>query len=198
MHDLQDDLASSILKACQQDTIILLRCLKAEGFTQLETPVFPNYDNIINRSPEPGYYLPLARSLALHLKLLWSVVQQRLVSIAVTYNPLMTAVGYTYQGHDIGWTMSQTIPFYWRSKKCSPSSAAQDKAKSEEIASKYTRLLTYSRDLSRITTTFRNAMSIHLGPTLEWVPGFEVAPGQTHLSFRVHPGNRLPPLLPRE
>jgi hypothetical protein len=88
----------------------------------------------------------------------------------------MTAVGYIYQGHDIGWKMSHTLPFYWCFKQISPASAAQDEAKSEEIAFKYTRLLTYSRDLSRITTTFRKAMSIHLGPTLDWVPAFEIAP----------------------
>jgi hypothetical protein len=171
--DMPDDLTSSALKTCQQDSTGILRFLKAEGFTQLETPVFPNYEETINPNPEPGYYLPLARSLALHLKLLWSIIQQRLVSIAVTHNPLMTAVGYTYQGHDIGWKMSQTLPFYWRSKKrSSPDSVAQDKAKSEEIAFKYTRLLTYGRDLSHITTNFRNAMSIHLGPTLDWVPAF--------------------------
>jgi hypothetical protein len=106
MPDLQNDSASAVLKTCQQDSTIILRWLRAEGFTQLETPVLPNYEDTIKRNPEPGLYLPLARSLALHLKLLWSIVEQRLVSIAVTYNPLMTAVGYIYQGHDIGWKVS--------------------------------------------------------------------------------------------
>ncbi len=90
---LQNDLAYAILKTCQHDSSIILRWLRAEGFTELETPVFPNYDDI-RGYPEPRDYLPLAKSMALHLKLLWSIVEQRKVSIAVTYNPLMAAVGY--------------------------------------------------------------------------------------------------------
>ena len=171
---MRDDRASSALMKCQQESAGILRFLQAEGFTRLKNPVFPYYEDITN--PEPGYYLPFARSLALHLKLLWSIIQQRLVSIAVTYNPLMTALGYTYQGHESGWTMSHTPPLHWHSTPSSPDLMAQDQAKSEEITSKYNRLLTYGRDLSVITTNFRKAMSTHLGPTLEWVPGFEIAP----------------------
>ena len=159
----RNDRASSALLKCQQESSRILRSLQNEGFTQIEIPAFPYYDDTINTSHEPGHYLPFARSLALHLKLLWTIIQQRLVSIAVTYNPLMTAIGYTYQGHDYGWTLPpyHTLPPYWNKIASSPTSVAQDQDKAIEIISKYTRL-TYGRDLSKITITFRQDMSTHL------------------------------------
>ena len=184
----RNDRASSALLKCQQESSRILRSLQNEGFTQLEIPAFPYYDDTINTSPEPGHYLPFARSLALHLKLLWTIIQQRLVSIAVTYNPLMTAIGYTYQGHDHGWTLPpyHTLPPYWNKIASSPTSVAQDQDKATEIISKYTRLLAYGQDLSNVNTDFRQNMSVHLGPTLDWLPGFEISPLSKYVPPTVH------------
>jgi hypothetical protein len=44
-----------------------------------------------------------AQDLVIRLNLLWTLLENWKVSLAVTYNPLMTAMGYTYQGHDFGW-----------------------------------------------------------------------------------------------
>jgi hypothetical protein len=111
MLELQTAMASAVLKTCQQDSSIILRQLRAEGFTDIETPMFPNCDDP-RRYPDPEDYLPVAQSMKLHLRLLWSIIEQRKVSIAVTFNPLMIAVGYIYQGHDIGWRQSGTLPLY--------------------------------------------------------------------------------------
>ncbi len=78
---LQNDSASYVLKTCQHDTSSILRWLRAEGITNIETPVFPNCDDK-RRYPEPEDYLPMAQSMRLHLKLLWSMIEQRKVSIA--------------------------------------------------------------------------------------------------------------------
>ena len=139
----RNDRASSALLKCQQESSRILRSLQAEGFTKITIPPFPYNDGTANTSPEPGYHLPFARSLAQHLKLIWTIIQQRLVSIAVTYNPLMTAIGYRYQGHDYGWTLPPypTLPPYWNKIASSPTSVAQDQDKATEIISKYTRLL---------------------------------------------------------
>jgi hypothetical protein len=174
MFALQTDLVSAVLKTCQHDSSIILRWLRAEGFIDIETPVFPNCDDKRCYS-EPEDFLPVAQSMKVHLKLLWLIVEQRKVSIAITYNPLMTAVGYIYQDHDIGWRQSQTLPFFWRFKETSPAAAEKDEAKSKEIFFKYSRPLNYGLDLARITTTFIDAMSIYLGPTLAWVPAFQIS-----------------------
>jgi hypothetical protein len=43
-----------------------------------------------------------AQDLVQRLTLLWTLLENWKVSLAITYNPLMTAMGYTYQGHDFG------------------------------------------------------------------------------------------------
>jgi hypothetical protein len=113
--------------------------------------------------------------MKLHLKILWSIIEHRKVSTAVTFNPLMTAVGYTYQGHDIGWRHSETVPLYWALKDTTRAEVERDNLKAKDVYFKYERLLTYGVALAKVAITFRNSISVHLGPTLAWVPAFQIS-----------------------
>jgi hypothetical protein len=87
----------------------------------------------------------------------------------------MTAVGYIYQGHDFGWRHSGTVPLYWALKDTTRAQAERDNVKAEDIFFKYKRLLNHSIALAKVTITFRNSMYVHLGPTLAWVPAFQIS-----------------------
>jgi hypothetical protein len=167
-------MASAVLVKCHLDSSSILQQLRDEGFTDISTPTIPGWDES-RCCFDPEDYLPAAQNMKLHLKLLWSIIEHRKVSTAVTSNALMTAVGYIYQGHDIGWRHSGSVPFYWALKDTTIAEVERDNGKARQIFFKYERLLNHGIALAKVTTTFINSMSIHLGPTLAWVPAFQIS-----------------------
>ena len=87
-------------------TAFLLQKLKEEGLTHISSSMIQEWYQALDLDP-----LPTAQSLIDRLKFLWRILEEWKVSNAVTYNPLMTACGYIYQGHDFfftNWQLQET------------------------------------------------------------------------------------------
>jgi hypothetical protein len=84
---------------CATKTVSLLLQLKDEDLTHITSSMIQDWAT----QDLDLHSIPTAQILVDHLRFLWRILQQWKVSISVTYNPLMTACGYIYQGHDFGW-----------------------------------------------------------------------------------------------
>jgi hypothetical protein len=85
------------------------------------------------------------------------------VSLAVTYNPLMSAFGYIYRGHDFGWQqLGQSTS--WSTIPSIPQQISKDLEDANKVFILYKTLLGQSTALLVTTTESRQAMSYAFGP----------------------------------
>jgi hypothetical protein len=90
-------MSATTQEECSIKSASLLKQLKEDGMTHISSSMIQEWYQALD--PDP---LTTAQSLVNRLRFLWRILKQWKVSIAVTYNPLMTACGYIYQGHDFG------------------------------------------------------------------------------------------------
>jgi hypothetical protein len=95
----QYPMKKSAQEICASKTALALENLKSFGLTTISRDMICE----CSTSLSDAHSLSKALSQADHLEHLWRTLEQWKTSIAVTYNPLMTATGYFYQGHDFGW-----------------------------------------------------------------------------------------------
>jgi hypothetical protein len=94
--------ARGITKAqqtCSTNITNILQTLKNDGLQTIPDIVIREW-----RSPLALYRPTATQDLVQRLAFLYTLLENWKVSIATTYNPLMTAMGYEYMGHDYGWS----------------------------------------------------------------------------------------------
>jgi hypothetical protein len=91
-------MASTAQKQCSIKIAFILQQLKEAGQTNITDSLIQDW--CLPLDPD---FKEAAQDLVIRLKLLWTLLENWKVSLAVTYNPLMAAFGYIYQGHDFGW-----------------------------------------------------------------------------------------------
>jgi hypothetical protein len=111
-------------------TASLLPKLKEEGLTHISSSMIQEWYQELDLDP-----LPTAQSLVDRLKFLWRILEEWKVSNAFTHNPLMTACGYIYQGHDFGWKHcgSRVQDILWPLQASTSQEVFEDVSKAEEI-----------------------------------------------------------------
>ncbi len=132
-------------------------------------------------SPDPK---DAAEDLVLRLTLLWTLLENWKVLLAVIYNPLMTALGYTDQGQDFGWQKgAQTTS--WSTMPSTPHQLSKVTEDAKMMHILYRALLGQTAALSVTTTEFKQAMSLAFGPHPNWALPCNIA----------QPSHEIPPLL---
>jgi hypothetical protein len=111
------------------------------------------------------------------LHFIWKSIEQNKVSLALHHNARMTACGYTYKGHDLGWNrklgkLSKQDQVWYST------ATLQDSILDDPIVAGVNAKYMLLRDLTiqvRLTAkSFRNSMSTTFGPKLCWVPPFPI------------------------
>jgi hypothetical protein len=98
MTPTQEKTAQTEQKQCSIKITSILQQLKNDGLQNIN-------DDFIQEwcLPLPPYVTDAAQELVLRLSLLYTLLEDWKLSLALTYNPLMTAMGYTYEGYEFGW-----------------------------------------------------------------------------------------------
>jgi hypothetical protein len=112
---MQETATQIAQKKCSTKINSILQQLKSAGLQHI-TDVFIQEWCL----PLPPIPRDAALDLVQRLALLYTLLENWKVSIAITYNPLMTAMGYTYQGHDFGWKAQDPINNTWSSMPSTP------------------------------------------------------------------------------
>jgi hypothetical protein len=90
--------AQTAQKQCSVKIASILQQLKNAGQANITDSLIQDWCLPLSPNPKDA-----AQDLVLRLTLLCTLIENWKVSLAVTYNPLMTALGFTYQGHDFEW-----------------------------------------------------------------------------------------------
>jgi hypothetical protein len=119
---------------CSIKTASLLQQLKEENLTHVSSSMIQEWYQALD--PDP---LTTAQSLVERLRFLWRILEQWKVSIAVTYNPLMTACVYMYQGHDFGWKHCGGLVhnILWPQQASTSQEVFEDESQAENITLQY-------------------------------------------------------------
>jgi hypothetical protein len=128
----------------------ILQQLKSDGLQHI-TDVFIQ-EWCLPLPPKPR---DAAKDLVQRLALLYTLLENWKVSITITYNPLMTAMGYTYQGHDFGWKAQDPINNTWSSMPSTPLQLSSDANDAKRTSDLYKVLLGHTASLHVTTTEFR-------------------------------------------
>jgi hypothetical protein len=164
-------------QTCSTNITNILQTLKNDGLHTIPDIVIREW-----RSPLPASIQDLVQRIAF----LYTLLENWKVSIATTYNPLMTAMGYEYMGHDYGWSEAPVYQKDLSTRKNfgqldlppgsdSPRSSNlrrklhRDADQAKATYDLYKLLLCHTASLHHTTTEFRRAMSLLSGPTTQWI-----------------------------
>jgi hypothetical protein len=161
---------------CSTKITDILQTLKDEGLQTITDVVIREWC-----SPLAQYRPTATQDLVQRLAFLYTLLENWKVSIATTYNPLMTAMGYEYLGHDYGWSeapVHQNSRQYglptgsdspWSSIYSSHHKLHKDAVQAKHTYDLYKLLLGHTASLHLTTTEFRRAMSLLSGPNTQWI-----------------------------
>jgi hypothetical protein len=154
-------------QTCSTNITNILQTLKNDGLHTIPDIVIREW-----RSPLPASIQDLVQRIAF----LYTLLENWKVSIATTYNPLMTAMGYEYMGHDYGWSephLRRELPTGsdspWSSTYSSHHNIHKDAVKAKATYDLYKLLLCHTASLHHTTKEFRRSMSLFSGPTTQWI-----------------------------
>ena len=171
MTPTQEKTAQTEQKKCSIKITSILQQLKSDGLDVINDAFIQGWC-----LPLPPYVTDAAQELVLRLNLLYTLLEDWKLSLALTYNPLMTAMGYTYEGNDFGWRTdggcrSQT----WSTLPFSDLQLSSDANHARRTSDLYQLLFDHTSSLHVTTTEFRQAMSLSFGPHPHWVLPCNVA-----------------------
>jgi hypothetical protein len=115
MTSTQDKTAQTAQKKCSIKITSILQQLKSAGLHNITDAFIQEWC-----IPLPPNLTDAAQDLVQRLTLLYTLLENWKVSLAITYNPLMTAMGYIYQGHNFGWKPQDPIKNTWSSMPSTP------------------------------------------------------------------------------
>ena len=151
---------------CSTKITDILQTLKDDGLQTITDVVIREWC-----SPLAQYRPTATQDLVQRLAFLYTLLENWKVSIATTYNPLMTAMGCEYLGHDYGWSeapLRRGLPDHrdtpWSSIYSSSHQLNKDAVQAKHTYDLYKQLLGHTASLHLTTTEFRRAMSLLSGP----------------------------------